>query len=42
MKKDYCHILAIIDRSGSMSGLEKEVIGGYNNFIKELEGFSGV
>jgi uncharacterized protein YegL len=41
MKKDYCHILAIIDRSGSMSGLEKEVIGGYNNFIKDQKNAPG-
>jgi uncharacterized protein YegL len=41
MKKDYCHITAIIDRSGSMGGLEKEVIGGFNNFIKDQREIPG-
>lgn len=29
------HLVSILDRSGSMSGNETEVIGAYNNFIKE-------
>lgn len=29
------HIVSILDRSGSMSGTETEVIGAYNAFIKE-------
>jgi uncharacterized protein YegL len=35
LKKDYCHIVAIIDRSGSMGGLENEVIGGFNKFVSD-------
>lgn len=35
MKTNSCEIIAILDRSGSMGGLEKDVIGGYNQFIKE-------
>ena len=41
MKENYCHILTIIDRSGSMCGLQNEVIGGFNSFIadqKKVEG----
>lgn len=33
MKK--LHIVSVLDRSGSMSGTEAEVIGAYNGFIKE-------
>ena len=29
------HIVSILDRSGSMGGTEKEVIGAYNAFVKE-------
>lgn len=29
------HVVSILDRSGSMTGTEKEVIGAYNNFIEE-------
>lgn len=29
------HIVSILDRSGSMSGTEKEVIGAYNDFIEK-------
>jgi hypothetical protein len=29
------HVVSILDRSGSMGGTEKEVIGAYNAFIKE-------
>ena len=31
------HIVSILDRSGSMSGSETEVIGAYNAFIKEQQ-----
>ena len=34
MKDNYTDVIAIIDRSGSMSNLRQEVIGGYNSFIK--------
>lgn len=32
------HLFAILDRSGSMSGLEHDTIEGYNGFIKNLKG----
>ena len=31
----HTEILFVIDRSGSMSGLEESTISGYNNFLKE-------
>ena len=34
MKKDLTEIVFIIDRSGSMSGLEKDTIGGFNSFVE--------
>jgi len=33
MKKDYTHISIIIDRSGSMTTMTKEVISGFNNLL---------
>jgi uncharacterized protein YegL len=39
--KDKTHIVYIIDRSGSMSGRETDVIGGFNKFIKEQKEHSG-
>ncbi|MBQ1482415.1 MAG: VWA domain-containing protein [Erysipelotrichaceae bacterium] len=41
MKKDLTELVFILDRSGSMSGLESDTIGGFNSFIekqKETEG----
>ncbi len=41
MKKNLTEIVMILDRSGSMSGLEKDTIGGYNAFLerqKQTEG----
>ena len=41
MKKDLTELVFILDRSGSMSGLESDTIGGFNSFIekqKEVEG----
>lgn len=34
-KKNLTEIVFIIDRSGSMAGLEKDTIGGYNTFIEQ-------
>lgn len=31
------HIVSILDRSGSMSGKEKDVIGTFNSFVKEQQ-----
>ncbi|WP_108669107.1 vWA domain-containing protein [Peribacillus acanthi] len=41
MNKNSSEIIFLIDRSGSMAGLESDTIGGFNTFIKrqcELEG----
>ena len=35
MKKELTELVIIIDKSGSMHGLEKDVIGGYNSLIEE-------
>ena len=34
MKKNLTEIIFLLDRSGSMSGLEKDTIGGFNSFLK--------
>lgn len=41
MKTNSCEIIAILDRSGSMGGLVSDVIGGYNQFIKEQKALPG-
>ncbi len=38
MKKGLTEIVFILDRSGSMSGLEADTIGGFNSLIKKKEG----
>ncbi|MFV0520595.1 MAG: vWA domain-containing protein [Lachnospirales bacterium] len=35
MKKGLTEVVFIIDKSGSMSGLEADTIGGYNSFLKK-------
>lgn len=38
MKKDLTELVFILDKSGSMSGLEKDTIGGYNSMLdKQIE-----
>ena len=42
MKQDLTEIVVILDRSGSMSSIKDDVIGGFNSFIEEqrkVEGF---
>ena len=34
MKKNSCLIVFVVDRSGSMATVAKDMIGGYNTFIK--------
>ncbi|MCA0148302.1 MULTISPECIES: VWA domain-containing protein [Rossellomorea] len=41
MNREYTEIIFLLDRSGSMSGLEQETIGGYNSFIKKQRKLSG-
>ena len=35
MKKGFTELVFILDRSGSMSGLEQDTIGGYNSLLKK-------
>ncbi len=35
MKKGLTELVFILDKSGSMSGLEKDTIGGYNSFLEK-------
>lgn len=35
MKKNYTELVFILDRSGSMAGLEKDTIGGYNSLLEK-------
>lgn len=35
MRKDLTELVFIIDRSGSMSGLERDTIGGFNSMIRK-------
>lgn len=35
MRKDLTEIVFILDRSGSMSGLEADTIGGFNSMIQK-------
>ena len=41
MKKNLTELVFILDRSGSMSGLEKDVIGGFNSMIKKQKKLDG-
>lgn len=34
-KKETTHIIAVLDRSGSMAGVAADAIGGFNTFLKE-------
>ena len=41
MKKGLTELVIIIDKSGSMDGLEKDVIGGFNSLIKSQKEAEG-
>ena len=41
MKKDKVKIVAILDRSGSMSTLAEDTIGGFNEFVKQQKELDG-
>lgn len=40
-KRNLTELVFILDRSGSMSGLEKDTIGGFNSLIKKQQGEKG-
>ena len=41
MKKNLTEIVFILDKSGSMSGLEADTIGGYNSFLEKQKKVEG-
>ena len=41
MKKGLTEVVFILDKSGSMSGLESDTIGGYNSFIEKQKSSDG-
>ena len=41
MKKNLTEIVFILDRSGSMSGLESDTIGGFNSMIEKQKKADG-
>lgn len=41
MRKDYTHISIVLDRSGSMSGIAKDMEGGLRSFIEEQKKVDG-
>ena len=41
MKKNLTEMIFILDRSGSMAGLEKDTIGGFNSMIQRQKGEEG-
>ena len=41
MKKNLTEMVFILDRSGSMAGLEKDTIGGFNSMIERQKGEAG-
>ena len=41
MKKNLTELVFILDRSGSMGGLEKDTIGGYNSMLKQQRQVDG-
>jgi hypothetical protein len=41
MKKNYCDITVVLDRSGSMECLKHEVVGAFNTFVDEQKKVEG-
>lgn len=41
MKKNLTELVFIMDRSGSMAGLEKDCVGGFNSMLKKQKGIDG-
>lgn len=41
MKKDFTELVFILDKSGSMSGLEKDTIGGFNSMLNKQRAADG-
>lgn len=41
MKKGLAELVFILDRSGSMAGLETDTIGGYNSMLEKQQAVEG-
>ncbi len=41
MKKNFCEIVCIVDKSGSMDSVKDDAIGGFNSFLKTQKDFPG-
>ena len=41
MKKNSTELAFILDKSGSMHGLEKDTIGGFNSMLEKQKGLDG-
>lgn len=41
MKKNFTELVFILDKSGSMSGLESDTIGGFNSMLQKQKGVDG-
>ena len=41
MSKNLTELVFIVDRSGSMEGLESDTIGGFNAMLKEQQALEG-
>ena len=41
MEKNLTELVFILDKSGSMSGLEKDTIGGYNSMLEKQKDVGG-
>ena len=41
MKKNLTELVMILDRSGSMQGLESDTIGGYNSMLRKQQKTEG-
>ena len=41
MKKDYTHILIVLDASGSMSSIQDDIKGSFNEFLRKQRGEPG-
>ena len=41
MKKNLTELVFILDKSGSMSGLEKDTIGGFNSLLDQQRKVDG-
>ena len=41
MKKNFTELVLILDKSGSMSGLENDTIGGFNSMLEKQKTVDG-